>query len=494
MTSYSRRLLPALALASVGIGCGDPTKPLSSLVITPANPVVIKGMTLRLTARSLENQELTAARWLSSSPTVAQIDSTGLLLALAPGHTTIAVEHVTGAGQVEVTVTASLASVQTKVSTTCGITMGGDVYCWGRNRYGEAGNGAITQALVAPAKVSGNERFNSVSPGYDHTCAVGSSGTYCWGLGYRGAFGTGITFDSSRTPVPVSGGNDFAIVAANGTKGEFVSLCGEGSCGVHTCALSKTNELYCWGETDLAEGGFPSWVLTPTPAKTSSRFSSISLGFDFGCGVTTAGIIQCWGDNLYHQRGLTVSASRSPLSSITGDGRFQMVSAGRNHTCGIDFTGSALCWGANQSGQLGAPATETCHARFIGSPCRATPVEVVTEHKFQSISAGAGDYVESEVKPTSHTCGLTVNQEVYCWGSNSFGQLGNGTLADSPTPVRVAGPLKFMSVTAGLHHSCAVAAGGAAYCWGDNSLGQLGNGTTTNSHVPVPVTGALVFR
>jgi alpha-tubulin suppressor-like RCC1 family protein len=94
-----------------------------------------------------------------------------------------------------------------------------------------------------------------------------------------------------------------------------------------------------------------------------------------------------------------------------------------------------------------------------------------------------------------HTCGLTSRGQLYCWGDNRFGQLGDGATEDRALPTLVAGRLRFRQVSAGSYHTCASTKGNRAYCWGSNSSGQLGDGTTIEKRVtPVPVTGGRGFR
>jgi alpha-tubulin suppressor-like RCC1 family protein len=110
--------------------------------------------------------------------------------------------------------------------------------------------------------------------------------------------------------------------------------------------------------------------------------------------------------------------------------------------------------------------------------------------------AASGNFIASTITGgDSHTCGLTTTGDAYCWGRNDEGQIGDGTEdTDRLAPTRVAGNLKFTSITASRHQTCALTAIGAAYCWGYNADGALGNGTTDNKLTPTAVSGSLKFR
>jgi len=149
------------------------------------------------------------------------------------------------------------------------------------------------------------------------------------------------------------------------------------------------------------------------------------------------------------------------------------------HTCGMTLGGEAYCWGGNSSGQLGNGSTTDA----------STPVLVAGDLTFAMLTAGGG-----------YSCGVTASGAAYCWGDNGTGQLGNGSTTDSSTPLAVTGSLSFASVAAapaegGLGvasddsaaHTCGITKAGVVYCWGWNVLGQLGNGTLTGSSTPIRI-------
>jgi len=157
------------------------------------------------------------------------------------------------------------------------------------------------------------------------------------------------------------------------------------------------------------------------------------------------------------------------------------LTAGASHTCAIMTSGSTYCWGANGNGQLGA-VTGNTNSDSIAALVRDgdKPAGI----NFVTVSAGS-----------SHTCGITSDSLAYCWGYNGNGQLGNGSVAASPTPVLVSGNLRFKSISAGGNHTCAVTGNGSTvatksqvYCWGYNGQAQLGDSASaTTSNIPVRV-------
>ncbi len=155
----------------------------------------------------------------------------------------------------------------------------------------------------------------------------------------------------------------------------------------------------------------------------------------------------------------------------------KQVSAGFDHSCVVTANGGAMCWGDNSSGELGNGT-----AIISGVPI---PVPGLSSGVAAIVAGGALFYGGD---PKFYTCAI-VNNGAECWGSNDYGELGNGTTTDSDVPVVVAGlNAGVTAITAGDFHTCAIVNGGA-WCWGNAGNGELGNGMTTNSSVPVAVTG-----
>lgn len=172
-----------------------------------------------------------------------------------------------------------------------------------------------------------------------------------------------------------------------------------------------------------------------------------------------------------------ISAALSFRQVSTGGGP-----AGGDHSCGVTTDDRAYCWADNEYGALGNGTNsgpEDCN----GWPCSIRPVVVLGGLRFDHVSAGG-----------NHTCGVTTDERVFCWGRNAEGQLGDGTATTSLTPVAVAGGRGFRQVRAGNGYTCAITPFDVAYCWGYNASGQLGDGTTTKRLTPVPVAGGHRWR
>ena len=195
--------------------------------------------------------------------------------------------------------------------------------------------------------------------------------------------------------------------------------------------------------------------------------SGVSAGVNHTCALSDGGAnVKCWGQLDYGY------SSPLPVDRDTGGAVGVQLSMGVNSGCGLTSGGGVKCTGINNYGQLG-------DGTFIDSA--STPVDVV----------GLGSGVAAIDVGSYHVCALTTSGGVKCWGANFYGQLGDGTTANSSSvPVDVSGLASDVeSISSGDSHTCAVLTSGALKCWGNNFDGQLGNGTTVGSNVPIDVDG-----
>lgn len=324
----------------------------------------------------------------------------------------------------------------------CGVTLAGEGWCWGHTAYGEIGAGAalIPQgAAYRPVRVA-NGPWEQIATGEHGACGLKQGLAWCWGTDVQGALGTGT----------VSSG-------CGGTA--------DYNAGCSALPVKVTGELIP-GQT----AGGPEVVFTQISAGGQmARNYGVPYGH-FTCGLNAGGHAFCWGSNTAGAlgNGHQYPAANPAPERVAGDHVFRQIAAGTWHTCAVDDQGKAWCWGLATSGQLGYPAP----AGGMG----LVPGAVQGGHTFRQVAAGGGA-----------TCGVTVEGEVWCWGSNGYGQLGTdaamGTCNGfecSIEPVKVESDLEFAQVTVGHFHTCAITVDGEALCWGrDTQLGAGPEGENT---------------
>jgi alpha-tubulin suppressor-like RCC1 family protein len=347
---------------------------------------------------------------------------------------------------------------------TCALLANGTVQCWGDNFFGELGNGTMTSSNLpvptVPLSATPGVVAVDISAGGTSTCARLSDGSVsCWGTNGTGNFGNG-TFNNSSVPVPSQVSPTVAALSAgNGLA----------------CAILVVGTVSCWGEDgfgQLGDGGATNQPLPGPPVPGIANAVEIAAGGDHTCAMIVDGTIHCWGDNRYgqHGDGSTSPAGTDSVIGIQGTFLGRGVTAGNRFTCGRRGTGGAACWGKNDSDQLGTGAT---------SGLFANPVAVSGLTAVVGMAAGR----------VSHSCAVDATGTATCWGSNSRGQLGNGTTIDSNQAAKViSGPgvLSYIAVAAGDSHSCGLTISGVVGCWGANDRGQLGNsGPDTPASMPV---------
>ena len=354
--------------------------------------------------------------------------------------------------------TSDVVAVSGGRSYTCVLTSVGGVKCWGDNFMGSLGNGTTADSFTPVDVVGLTSGVVSIHAGYWHTCALTTlGGVKCWGFNSNGQLGDGTT-TNRLTPVDVVGLASGVIELSVGFS--------------QTCAIIDTGEVKCWGDNTYGQLGDGTTADRLTPVDVvglSGEAKALTASYDHTCALTTSGGIKCWGGNDYGQLGDGTTTNRSAPVDVVGFTNDAIkIDAGFGHTCALTTDGEVRCWGKNSEGQLG-DGTNTN---------RTIPVDVIgLSNEVISVSTGSG-----------HTCALTSTGGVKCWGDNDYGKLGDGLITDRLTPVDVLGLTSGMkNVSSGNYHSCALTTEGGIKCWGENAFGQLGDGTTTSHGTPVDV-------
>ena len=364
---------------------------------------------------------------------------------------------------------------------TCALLSTGSVKCWGLNDLGQLGDGTTTsRSLPVDVLVSlGGSPLTGVtaiSAGTSHTCALLSTGSVkCWGYNGDGEFGNGTTTNSSL-PVDV-------LVSLGGSPLTGVSAITAGA--YHTCALLSTGSVRCWGLNNYGQIGdgtsgagtnrlAPTAVLVSLGGSPLTGVSAITAGAYHTCALVSTGSVKCWGYNGAGEFGngtttnsslpvdTLVSLGGSPLTGVSA------ITANGYHTCALLSTSALKCWGDNWGGSIGDGTTAS----------RSLPTDVLV-----SLGGSPLTGVSAVTASTSFTCALMATGRVKCWGYNGDGELGDGTTTDRslPTDVLVSlggSPLTGVSaISSGTEHMCGLLDDGTVKCWGSNEFGQLGDGT-----------------
>lgn len=301
-----------------------------------------------------------------------------------------------------------------------------------------------------------------VSPGMDFFHSCAVTTTNQAYCWGTGYLGDGPAASTKRvTPVAVAGGHQFRQISSGYS---------------YTCAVTTDNRAFCWGDNDAGELGDGTRTdrPTPVPVATGLRFRHVSAGHNATCGLSTENRVYCWGGSAAGVlgTGTTTQLYNNPPTEIAGGRRYRQVDAGLDHSCAVTTAYQIFCWGRNDYGQLGDGST---------AKVRLKPVLVTGGRSYGQVSAG-----------WLFTCAVTTGSRALCWGWGRYGTIGDGKTLDRWEPRHVAGTVLFSRVTAGTEVTCGESTGNRAYCWGYPGL--VGDGTKTIRLTPVPVSGGLFFR
>jgi alpha-tubulin suppressor-like RCC1 family protein len=357
---------------------------------------------------------------------------------------------------------------------TCFYDQNGQFSCWGWNEWGQLGLGSTGPDKSSPTQVSSPFTApTSLTAGEDYTCLVDQGEALCWGANYHGQSlgslelnGTDTDKVLSPTPTNTPGVGILSIEAHTG----------------HTCAINNKQHLYCWGFNWPTANGVmeSSFNETVTPTKytlgTTDTVRRVSVGALHQCAESGRGDLWCFGNGFFG----AIGHGKQPLNYVPPQVlpgfsvNFRQVEAGGMDTnkggssasffddfsCAIDSSGVAKCWGSDFRGSLGNGPPEAA------------------ENTPQLVQELGGDVVDLALGG-GHACAIESGN-LYCWGNNQWGQLGIGDTTDRLVATRVPFPNSsspLQNVEAGYFHTCAQLRNNDLYCWGRNSNGQIGVGS-----------------
>jgi len=358
---------------------------------------------------------------------------------------------------------------------------------------GACGNTCPTGESCTKGECSDPDAIVQVAAGEFFTCARrANQQLLCWGSSLDGR--NALNGTDAEVPQVLSGLT-------------VVDVCAGSASG---CLVTANGVVYCWGVNSDGQVGNGTTNTQPVPVEvvTSRPAVGVGCGATMACAILDDGTAECWGDNSANQLGDGTSTSKlapSPVANLTG---IVAIDAGLTHTCARTQSGDWWCWGDRRSASVPCGASVTQRV-----PCQVTstaPVMDIAVGEKQSYAVdelnqlmGAGKNEaenlllggtgSGDVIRTASTVAVATNEAdrtvciidgmgaVLCWGRGDNGEIGNGTLAGSDTPVPVQGlpsPTAdaAVDVSVGHDHACAAVESGKVYCWGKDDGGALGNG------------------
>ncbi len=321
------------------------------------------------------------------------------------------------------------------------ITENGDLYTWGRNEYGQLGDGTDIDRKT-PVKIMSN--VSQVSVCYRNGACVTKNGDlYTWGDHVQGVLGDGST-------------------SARHYPKKIMSNVAQVSLGTdHIACVTINGDLYIWGNNGFNQLGTGTSYYWKTPQKLMSNVVKVSLGRDHSSCITENGDLYTWGNSAngklgYGSNNISGSVPRKIMSNVA-----DVCLSNSNSSC-ITENGDLYIWGWNGLGQIVNGTKEDCYS----------PQKVMSN--VAKVSLGS-----------SHIACLTTNNDLYIWGSNKYGQLGDGSDADKIKPFKLKSNIS--DVELGNYHSAYITDNDELYVWGFNSRGQIGDGTTIAKSRPVRI-------
>ncbi len=361
------------------------------------------------------------------------------------------------------------------------LTENDQVYSWGSNYYGQLGDGTTNnkkkpENITYNIPLTSDDKIKQLAIGNNHTMILTENGKiYTCGRNSYGQLGND---DFSNKAIPIELTNKISL----SSKDKVVQI----SVGFyHSVALTELGQVYSWGYNNHGQLGDGTTTLSSQPINITDNIGleddiviKTIVGYNNTAVITQKGFFYMLGANDYSQLGIGIDIYVATPERVAIEEKILMISTSINHTIALSENGQVYIWGSNSNGQLGNGTTAKSNV-----PVNITQyIGVDTSDKIVQVSAGY-----------YHTIALSENGQVYTWGSNAYGELGNGASENSNLPINITSKFKLtddkiIQVSAGYYHTIALSENGKVYTWGRNSSGQLGNGTNVDSYLPKDIT------
>ena len=338
---------------------------------------------------------------------------------------------------------------------TVGIKADGSLWAWGRNNYGQLGDGSTT-TRNSPVQIGSSTNWSSIAAGAYHTIATKTDGSlWAWGYNGYGQLGDGGT-TQSNSPIQIASSTNWSSIAAG---------------GLHTIATKMDGSLWAWGFNSNGQLGNGSYNESNSPIQigSSTNWSSIATGEAHTIATKTDGSLWGWGYNSSGQLGNGSNNQRNSPVQIGSSTNWLSIAANAYYTIAIQKDGSLWAWGQNSYGQLGDGSTTSTNM----------PKQIASITNCSSIAAGG-----------TSTIATKMDGSLWAWGNNFNGQLGDGSNTQRNSPIQIGSSTNWSSIAAGNYYTIATKTDGSLWAWGTNGYGQLGDGSNNNSYSPKQIVAA----
>jgi len=335
----------------------------------------------------------------------------------------------------------------------------GTVWSWGRNNFGQLGDGTektVTQKTT-PVQAKNMDNVQAIATGSSHTVALKNDGTvWAWGWNIYGQLGDALS-EYRDLPAKVAGLSDVKAVAAGLS---------------YTVALKNDGTVWTWGNNNHGQLGIGTYTKSSIPMKVTgvSGIKAIEANYSFVLALGNDGTVWAWGENDYGQLGDGTQITRTTPVQVIG--KVQAIANGNKHTIVLKNDGTVWGWGRNNYGQLGNGEKKDSSL---------THVQTTGLNNVRAIEASL-----------SYTMALKNDGTVWMWGNNELGKLGigtSGTYETAPVQVTALGNT-VRAIAAGSLHAAAIKNDGTVWAWGNNVYGQLGEGSINSPRtLPMQVMG-----